>query len=243
MTAGIGTTGRCLIAAIGLLIPAPTGNGPPPVETAFNMVVEDGELTTRGHTDHPLREDIVALVSTLRSGQAAVTAASIEVTGIASAHGGWTAALRAFAERLPADRNLTVDVVVIDDALALDELCARMFAELADTPIEFRQASSVLRSSSHAALDRIVEFARNCRRGTLEITGHTDGVGGAELNRELSRRRAAAVAAYLQAAGVPARRLRIVGKGATEPVADNQTIGGRARNRRIEIRLLNTSPP
>lgn len=244
MTRGFATTGRYALAAIGLLIAAPAGDGPDRPRPAdapaapLIVTVEDGELAVLGRSDLPMHDDIVALVKTLRSGRATATAASIDVTGVASAHGGWTASLREFRERLPTGLTLDTSVVVIDDALALDDLCRRMFTELEDATIEFRQASSVLRSASHAALDRVVEFARSCRRGVLQITGHTDAVGGADFNRDLSRRRAAAVAAYLQSAGVPARRLRIVAKGATEPVANNATIGGRARNRRIELRLL-----
>ena len=71
---------------------------------------------------------------------------------------------------------------------------------------------------------------------TLTIEGHTDSIGGAEYNKDLSDRRAAAVKAELTAKyGVPAARLATKGYGLSRPVDKNSTIEGRARNRRVEL--------
>jgi outer membrane protein OmpA-like peptidoglycan-associated protein len=67
------------------------------------------------------------------------------------------------------------------------------------------------------------------------IEGHTDGQGEAATNLRLSQQRADAVAAALAAAGVPSSRIRAVGRGESDPVADDATATGRARNRRVEI--------
>jgi outer membrane protein OmpA-like peptidoglycan-associated protein len=72
-------------------------------------------------------------------------------------------------------------------------------------------------------------------RSNLSITGHTDGQGADEANRLLSQRRADAVRRALAAAGIAASRLKAVGRGEADPVADNATEAGRARNRRVEI--------
>jgi outer membrane protein OmpA-like peptidoglycan-associated protein len=69
------------------------------------------------------------------------------------------------------------------------------------------------------------------------IVGHTDSVGTDAYNQDLSQRRAAAASAYLQSLGVPATRLRIMGKGESEPVQSNDTEAGRAQNRRVEIAI------
>lgn len=69
----------------------------------------------------------------------------------------------------------------------------------------------------------------------IEVVGHTDNVGTAALNQDLSERRAYAVSSLLLSAGVPAARVVTYGKGFNQPVASNDTEAGRAKNRRVEI--------
>ena len=69
------------------------------------------------------------------------------------------------------------------------------------------------------------------------IVGHTDSVGTDTYNLDLSQRRAQAASAYLQSLGVPASRLRTVGRGESEPIQSNDTDEGRQRNRRVEIAI------
>ena len=69
------------------------------------------------------------------------------------------------------------------------------------------------------------------------IVGHTDSVGTDVYNQDLSQRRAMAAGAYLQSLGVPANRLRMEGKGESEPVMANSTEEGRAQNRRVELAI------
>jgi len=70
------------------------------------------------------------------------------------------------------------------------------------------------------------------------IVGHTDSTGSRQYNKELSQRRAEAVSDYLVSRGVDRSLLAAVGMGPDEPVADNSTESGRARNRRVEIHIL-----
>ncbi|MBI3155509.1 MAG: OmpA family protein [Burkholderiales bacterium] len=72
---------------------------------------------------------------------------------------------------------------------------------------------------------------------TVRIVGHTDSTGSDAINDPLSVQRARTVSDYLQDRGVPAARLEIAGRGAREPVADNATPEGRAKNRRVELFL------
>ena len=72
----------------------------------------------------------------------------------------------------------------------------------------------------------------------VQVIGHTDDVGGRDANVALSLQRAIAVKAYMERAGVAADNLGVQGFGPDRPVADNATAEGRARNRRIEFRVL-----
>ena len=71
----------------------------------------------------------------------------------------------------------------------------------------------------------------------MRVIGHTDSTGPDSVNDPLSRERAESVAQYLQSHGVPSNRIETAGRGEHEPVADNSTDAGRARNRRVEIYL------
>lgn len=112
---------------------------------------------------------------------------------------------------------------------------AALTAVLALETIEFRSGSATIHRASAAALDRIAHFLNRCPAVTAEVGGHTDNVGAEEANVELSRRRAQAVADYLEREGVGAGRLTAVGYGASRPLASNDDEEGRAQNRRIEI--------
>jgi outer membrane protein OmpA-like peptidoglycan-associated protein len=67
------------------------------------------------------------------------------------------------------------------------------------------------------------------------VEGFTDSTGGAEMNRQLSQRRAEAFARTLQARGIPAGRIDVQGHGEDWPVADNASAAGRQLNRRVEV--------
>lgn len=70
---------------------------------------------------------------------------------------------------------------------------------------------------------------------SIEVIGHTDNVGEAAYNQDLSQRRAVAVAEVLRSSGVPSGRIATYGRGEDAPIASNQTASGRAANRRVEI--------
>lgn len=81
-------------------------------------------------------------------------------------------------------------------------------------------------------------IARNLTQypnSTIQIIGHTDSTGSQAYNQDLSQRRARSVAGILTAGGVASNRVTTTGRGATQPVASNDTVAGRAQNRRVEI--------
>lgn len=100
--------------------------------------------------------------------------------------------------------------------------------------INFDTDSDRLRPDARSSIDQLIAALKANPGWTLTIGGHTDSSGNAAHNRDLSARRAASVQAALVAAGIPAGRLKASGFGADQPVASNETVDGRAQNRRVE---------
>ncbi|MCB1900614.1 OmpA family protein [Cognatazoarcus halotolerans] len=103
--------------------------------------------------------------------------------------------------------------------------------------IYFDFASATLRHESGPALQEILAFHAAEPQRRLIIEGHTDARGSVAANSALSAARARAVLAELVRHGADERRLEAVGRGASQPVADNASSAGRARNRRVTVRL------
>jgi outer membrane protein OmpA-like peptidoglycan-associated protein len=102
--------------------------------------------------------------------------------------------------------------------------------------IYFEFASAELKPASQPSLQQIAAVLKQHPDWTLTIEGHTDSIGGAASNLELSNRRAAAVKAELvKSYGIATSRLSTQGYGLSRPVAPNSTLEGRAQNRRVEL--------
>ena len=131
------------------------------------------------------------------------------------------------------------DIVVAPALPPLDAAaCQPKFADLlAKGHIEFETGSAVLSQRSTPLLDGLVAVAQRCQSANIEVSGHTDTVGAAESNLDLSRRRAQAVVGYFAAAGLDTARITAEGFGQDRPIAPNDTLEGRAKNRRIEFQV------
>ena len=176
-------------------------------------------------------------VQALDAGSGSMTPGTVALRGVTTTPVRFEARLDALRALLPEDVALHDETIRIANAGSLAALCAQTFAAVAGRPIEFEWSSASLRPSAHAQLDRLAEFAFDCPEQRIRIKGHTDATGAADRNRELSRQRAEAVAAYLVGQGIPAGQLVVAGMGAAQPVADNGTALGRRLNRRIEFEL------
>ena len=129
-----------------------------------------------------------------------------------------------------------IDVVRKIEIIAEADRCQDLMRETAaGGVINFDRAKADLTADSSDTLSALAEVANACPKFRIEIEGHTDSEGTDERNQRLSNRRAQAVVDFLVRAGVDRNRLTAVGYGASQPVADNDTAEGRARNRRIEF--------
>jgi OOP family OmpA-OmpF porin len=99
---------------------------------------------------------------------------------------------------------------------------------------------SVLKPEGKAKLDDLVDKVKGINLEVIIAVGHTDSVGTDAYNQRLSVRRAEAVKAYLVSKGIEKNRVYTEGKGEKQPVADNKTAEGRAKNRRVEIEVVGT---
>ena len=99
---------------------------------------------------------------------------------------------------------------------------------------------SVLKPEGKAKLDDLVGKVKGINLEVIIAVGHTDSVGSDAYNQKLSVRRAEAVKAYLVSKGIEKNRVYTEGKGEKQPVADNKTSEGRAKNRRVEIEVVGT---
>jgi outer membrane protein OmpA-like peptidoglycan-associated protein len=101
--------------------------------------------------------------------------------------------------------------------------------------VSFRVGRADIEPAFRVVLDRFAQTLVANPVTTVRIIGHTDSTGSDAINEPLSVNRAASVRAYLVDRGVAMQRIAIDGRGAREPVADNTSDAGRARNRRVEV--------
>lgn len=145
----------------------------------------------------------------------------------------------ALVQRLEAEARIREQFATIENMFERDE--ARVSREgnrviIRLVGLTFQSGQDVVEPTYRALLDKLKQAADVFPRSQLTIEGHTDSYGGDENNLALSRRRADAVSAFLTTElAVPPFRISSVGYGETQPIANNDTEQGRARNRRIDV--------
>ncbi len=123
-----------------------------------------------------------------------------------------------------------VDVTEVDNGQAI-------LVNLPDG-VTFDVGSATLKPAFRDTLNGVADSLIKYPNSIIDVYGHTDSTGSDAFNQTLSERRAQTVANYLTSRGVAQARLRWQGFGETMPVADNTTEEGRARNRRVEIKII-----
>ena len=113
----------------------------------------------------------------------------------------------------------------------------RQLLQKAMQGIEFETGKATIKKKSFPLLDKIAETFVENSNYVIEVQGHTDNTGKAEVNKRLSDKRAHAVMDYLVKKGVDASRMTAIGYGPDMPIADNKTKAGRAKNRRVEFKI------
>ena len=148
------------------------------------------------------------------------------VNGTAMPHTGYE---DGYAVMMSEREALTQDIVANDlfEKISKDGMVALY--------LNFDTASAVIQPTSDSQLDEIATMLKSNASLSVEVAGHTDNVGTPEANMKLSDARAQAVMKALVTRGVPAARLSAKGFGQSQPIADNRTEDGRAKNRRVEL--------
>ncbi len=108
--------------------------------------------------------------------------------------------------------------------------------------VSFDIGRAEIKSNFIPILDRFAQTLNEHRTTKVRIVGHTDSTGSDAINDPLSVNRASSTRNYLVAKGVDASRIAIDGRGSREPIADNSTDAGRAKNRRVELFVSESSP-
>jgi outer membrane protein OmpA-like peptidoglycan-associated protein len=101
--------------------------------------------------------------------------------------------------------------------------------------ITFDPGKATIKPESMTEIARIQKLMQDNPTLKFEVQGHCDNTGSAAVNDKLSQQRAEAIKAKLEEMGIASSRLTAIGKGSREPLADNSTDEGRAKNRRVEF--------
>lgn len=133
------------------------------------------------------------------------------------------------------------DVAGVASNMGCPEIAAAVIEKInkAAASIFFGTGSSKLLAKSNTALNNVVAVLKANPDYKVDINGYTDNQGDADKNRALSEARANAVQEYLVKKGIEANRLNAAGFGDENPIADNKTAAGRAKNRRVEMKVHN----
>ena len=155
--------------------------------------------------------------------------------------GGASAERAALVQRLEAQARVREQFKQVEKMFSSRE--ARVFREgdsvfLRLVGLTFDSGASQLKPENFDLLAKVEKAIDVFPRSELIIEGHTDAHGGDDLNQKLSQERAESVQQYMiNAMRIPTYRLIAQGYGETRPVASNETVAGRKRNRRIDIRI------
>jgi OOP family OmpA-OmpF porin len=172
------------------------------------------------------------------SGQCWRDASWTPATAAAGCDGAIAAPAPKAAEAAPAPKAAAPVVAAAAAAAAAPAAAASKVTYAADAFFDFDK--SVLKAEGKAKLDDLVGKVKGINLEVIIAVGHTDSKGTDAYNQKLSVARSEAVKAYLVSKGIEKNRVYTEGKGEKQPVADNKTKDGQAKNRRVEIEVVGT---
>jgi outer membrane protein OmpA-like peptidoglycan-associated protein len=175
---------------------------------------------------------LCVLAAAFASGCARLPSAGGGASGGAAATGvgpGWSNRME--------DRRIGMERATRGSNVEITRTADNQLKVVVPSDIAFDPNGFALKPGLRSMLDRFSGLLAGDRNVQLTVVGHTDTSGGDAVNNPLSLDRAQSVRDYLVGRGVSATQIRTVGRGAREPIADNGTEAGRARNRRVEIFL------
>jgi len=146
---------------------------------------------------------------------------------------------QAAAQRATEAQTLASSTATRAEALSTTVANLDNYRPVAEASVHFGFNKADLSKKAKEALDNFAQEVPKTKGYIVELTGGTDSVGNKDYNYELSQRRAAAVVQYLaQSHDIPAHKIYVIGLGKDKSVAPNNNADGRAKNRRVDIRLL-----
>lgn len=112
------------------------------------------------------------------------------------------------------------------------------YRPVAETSVHFAFNKADLTGKARTALDQLLAEVPNTKGYLVVVEGDTDSIGSANYNYKLSERRADSVVQYLSSKNIPAHKIYLIGLGKDKFAAENNTADGRAKNRRVDVRLM-----
>jgi len=153
----------------------------------------------------------------------------------------WWRSFLANAKKKIVKPIVDVKEILASKAPVTANVCGSALNEVARTGIvRFETNSSRINSASYPTLNKLFNIAKKCPDASFEISGHTDSDGSKGYNQKLSLKRAASIVSYLKGKGIDGARMKSAGYGESRPIAPNDTAANKARNRRIEFKVLSS---
>lgn len=172
------------------------------------------------------------------AGVGAVAGAAIGRDGKSTAIGAGLGALGGYIwSKTMQDKKVAMERATMGSGVAVSQTQDNQLKLNIPSDLSFDTGRADIKPNMRPILDQFAQGLSNQPNTEVRIVGHTDNVGSDATNDPLSIQRAQATRSYLAARGVDPNRVVIAGRGEREPVADNSSDAGRARNRRVEIYL------
>jgi outer membrane protein OmpA-like peptidoglycan-associated protein len=243
-----------------ILPPKPVIVTPPPPERD-TVIVRDTVLIVKNVPPVPVEETPVYLVGKVKDSETGeAVMAKVDIKDIATGEILVTTASSdadgSYRVKLPSKKSYMVDLRAtgfLSDVrridvpenwskdvynLNIDLIKAKIGKKVVLNNILFETGKSILTAGSYTELERLFNILKENAEIKIEISGHTDITGSEPLNLKLSEARAKAVVEYLVQKGIERTRIESKGYGSLQPIADNKTAAGRAKNRRVEFKIL-----